>query len=66
MWTLAFGHHENRTPRHAYAATREAAMRAFAKRLAKGVIKLLTFASRAEGIAHLTCCAGDNFPALRA
>jgi hypothetical protein len=29
MWTLAFGHH--RTPTHGYAATREAAMAAFAK-----------------------------------
>ena len=31
MWTLAFGQHENRTPTHGYAATREAAMAAFAK-----------------------------------
>ena len=31
MWTLAFGHHEDRTPTHGYAATREAAMSAFAK-----------------------------------
>jgi hypothetical protein len=31
MWTLAFGHHEDRTLRHGYAATREAAMAAFAK-----------------------------------
>jgi hypothetical protein len=31
MWTLAFGHHEDRTPTHGYAATREAAMGAFAK-----------------------------------
>jgi hypothetical protein len=31
MWTLAFGHHENRAPTHGYAATREAAMAAFAK-----------------------------------
>ena len=30
-WTLAFGHHEDRTPTHGYAATREAAMAAFAK-----------------------------------
>jgi hypothetical protein len=29
MWTLAFGHHEDRT--HGYEATREAAMAAFAK-----------------------------------
>jgi hypothetical protein len=26
MWTLAFGQHEDRTPTHGYAATREAAM----------------------------------------
>jgi hypothetical protein len=26
MWTLAFGHHEDRTPTHGYAETREAAM----------------------------------------
>jgi hypothetical protein len=31
MWTLAFGYHEDRTPTHGYAATREAAMSAFAK-----------------------------------
>jgi len=31
MWTLAFGHHEDRTPTHDYEATREAAMAAFAK-----------------------------------
>jgi hypothetical protein len=30
MWTLAFGQHEDRTPTHGYAATREAAMTAFA------------------------------------
>jgi hypothetical protein len=31
MWSLAFGHQEDRTPTHGYAATREAAMAAFAK-----------------------------------
>jgi hypothetical protein len=31
MWTLAFGHHEDRTPTRGYAATREDAMAAFAK-----------------------------------
>jgi hypothetical protein len=31
LWTLAFGHHEDRTPTHGYAATREVAMAAFAK-----------------------------------
>ena len=34
MWTLAFGQHEDRTPTHGYAATREAAMSASAKTLA--------------------------------
>jgi hypothetical protein len=31
MWTLAFGHHEDRTPTHGHDPTREAAMAAFAK-----------------------------------
>ena len=31
MWTLALEHHRGRTPTHGYAATREAAMAAFAK-----------------------------------
>jgi hypothetical protein len=31
MWTLAFGYHEDRTPTHGYAGTRETAMAAFAK-----------------------------------
>jgi hypothetical protein len=31
MWTLAFWHHKDRTRTHAYEATREAAMAAFAK-----------------------------------
>jgi hypothetical protein len=31
LWTLACGHHEDRTPTHGYEATREAAMAAFAK-----------------------------------
>jgi len=31
MWTLASGHHKDRTPTHGYEATREAAMAAFAK-----------------------------------
>jgi hypothetical protein len=31
MWTLVFWHHEGRSPTHGYAATREAAMAAFAK-----------------------------------
>jgi len=31
MWTLIFEYHQGRTPAHGYAATREAAMAAFAK-----------------------------------
>jgi hypothetical protein len=31
MWTLAFGYHRDRAPNHGYAATREAAMAAFAR-----------------------------------
>ena|SRR5437870_3542566 len=31
VWTLTFGHHEDRTPTRGYAATRQAAMTAFAK-----------------------------------
>jgi hypothetical protein len=31
LWTLPYGHHEDRTPIYGYEATREAAMAAFAK-----------------------------------
>ena len=31
IWALAYGHHEDRTPKHGYEPTREAAMAAFAK-----------------------------------
>jgi hypothetical protein len=31
MWSLAYGYHEDRTPTHGYAATREEAMQAFAR-----------------------------------
>jgi hypothetical protein len=31
LWTLAYGHHEDRTPTHGYEPTRESAMAAFAK-----------------------------------
>ena len=31
FWTLAYGYHHERRPTHGYAATREAAMAAFAK-----------------------------------
>jgi hypothetical protein len=36
MWTLAFGHHEDRTPTDPYEPTREAAMAAFAKSWRQG------------------------------
>jgi hypothetical protein len=36
IWTLLFGHHEDRTPTHGYAETREAAMTAFAKSWPRG------------------------------
>jgi hypothetical protein len=31
LWTLAYGHHEDRAPIYGYEPTREAAMAAFAK-----------------------------------
>jgi hypothetical protein len=31
MWTLGYGHHEDRSPTHGYEPTREAAKAAFAK-----------------------------------
>jgi hypothetical protein len=31
LWTLAYSHHEDRSPTHGYEPTREAAMAAFAK-----------------------------------
>jgi hypothetical protein len=37
IWTLTYGDHKDRTPTHGYTATREAAMAAFAKRLAAGM-----------------------------
>jgi hypothetical protein len=39
MWTLAFGHHEDRTATHGYDPTREAAMSAFAKSWRREAIK---------------------------
>jgi hypothetical protein len=37
MWTLAFGHHEDRTPTHGYEATREAATGGVRQELAAGI-----------------------------
>jgi len=39
MWTLDFWHHEDRTPTHGYAATRQAAMAALRQELAAGMKK---------------------------
>jgi hypothetical protein len=36
MWTLAFGHHQDRIPTHGYAATREAANGRLCQELAAG------------------------------
>jgi hypothetical protein len=49
MWTLAFGHHEDRTPTHGYEATREAAMAAFRQELAAGVAWLRKNSGRRAG-----------------
>ena len=38
LWTLAFGHHEDRTPTHGYEPTREAANDGVREKLAAGVI----------------------------
>ena len=37
LWTLAFGHHEDRTPTHGCEATREAAMGGVREELAAGM-----------------------------
>jgi hypothetical protein len=37
MWTIAYGHREDRTPTHGYEATREAAMAAFDKSWQRGL-----------------------------
>src|SRR5262249_5143018 len=39
MWTLAFGHHEDRTPTHGYAATREGGNDGIRQKLAARIIK---------------------------
>jgi len=38
MWTLTFGHREDRTPTHGHEPTREAAMAAFAKSWRRKVV----------------------------
>ena len=39
LWTLAYGHHEDRTPIYGYEPTREAAMTAVARRWRRDVIR---------------------------
>src|SRR5690349_19977511 len=43
MWTRSFGHHEDRTPTHGYAATREAALTGIRKKLEAGVRAMSAF-----------------------
>jgi hypothetical protein len=42
LWTLAFGHREDRTPIHGYAPTREAAMAVFREVVAARAIAAST------------------------
>jgi hypothetical protein len=44
------------TPTHSYEPTREAAMAAFAKRLAAGTLVSLAIASHACGVVRNVCC----------
>jgi hypothetical protein len=44
MWTLAFGHHEDRTPTHGYESTREAAMGRLSATRRRGKPRWRTFA----------------------
>ena len=39
LWTLAYGHHEDRTPTHGYAATREAVMASCHRRRREAELK---------------------------
>ncbi|SRR6266540_157547 len=39
LWTLAFGHHEDRTPTHSYELTREDAMAAIRKEQAARILR---------------------------
>jgi hypothetical protein len=56
MWTLAFGHHEDRTPMRGYEATREAAMAAFARswRRSEGMSALGVITPEMERSSDLT------------
>jgi hypothetical protein len=54
MWTLAFGHEEDRKPTHGYAATREAAMAAFAKSWWRGQA-VYSLTRRSQQLMRLLC-----------
>jgi hypothetical protein len=58
VWTLAFGHHEDRTPTHGYEATREAAMTAFAKSWRRELV--LRSGSPLSGANRKTCAHSDS------
>jgi hypothetical protein len=60
MWTLAFGHHEDRTPTHGYEATREAANGRVRQELAAGVSPAIFASSRVK---HRTDDGSRNAPA---
>jgi hypothetical protein len=56
MWTLAFGQHEDRTPTHGYAETREAAMAAFANTCFYARLRLVSRNDRPRGQAWYKPC----------
>jgi hypothetical protein len=58
MWTLAFGYHEDRTPTHGYAETREAAMTVLS-------LERSCLFSRAEGQPSLRAGGGSDFPGAK-
>jgi hypothetical protein len=57
MWTLAFGHQEDRTPTHGYAETREAGYVSLREELAAGVSDQASGASEAR---FGRCCASTT------
>ena len=64
MWTLAFGHHEDRTPTHGYEPTREAAMAAFRQELAAGVVLRsggTAFGGKADNICLILSLSGFDW-----
>jgi hypothetical protein len=63
MWTLAFGHHEDRTPTHGYERTREAAMAAFARGCTHQVRSYVRY--RGQPGNHLLVLSFTGFDPLR-